>query len=139
MIRVHIFNDHPRHTINGSAFRLLARQVLRREGTRTATCSVVFVDDARIRALNRRFLRRNRTTDVIAFPLHERGKEIEGEVYVNVDQARRQSRHYHVTPRNELARLVVHGLLHLLGYRDKTPRQKARMTKRQEAYLLLLH
>jgi probable rRNA maturation factor len=139
MIRVEIFNDHPRHTINGSAFKLLARQVLRREGTRTATCSVVFTDDARIRGLNRRFLRSDRTTDVIAFPLHGRGEEIEGEVYVNLDQARRQSRRYHVTAKNEVGRLVVHGVLHLLGYRDKTPRQKARMTKRQEEYLHLLH
>jgi probable rRNA maturation factor len=81
--------------------------------------NVVFVTDRRIRALNRRFLERDRPTDVISFNC--RGPELAGEprllgeVYVSCDRARAQAREYGVTYASELRRLTLHGLLHLLG------------------------
>jgi probable rRNA maturation factor len=83
------------------------------------TVSVVLVDDAKIRELNRRFLRRDRPTDVLAFPMPERvagGTEgLLGEVYVSRDRAREQAKHYGVKYHDEVRRLVLHGILHLLG------------------------
>ena len=139
MIRIHVFNTHPTYTIRTSVFKELARRVFYGEGTRTAACNVVFVDDKRMVMLNTTYLKHRSPTDVLSFSLHDREDDaVEGEVYVNVDQARRQSRLHRVTYKNELGRLVVHGVLHLLGYRDTTPRQQSRMTRRQEEYLLLL-
>ncbi len=87
--------------------------------------------------MNKRYLRHNRITDVITFPLGA-GRGVEGEVYVNLDQARRQARAYGVPFHAEVKRLVVHGTLHLLGYRDSTPSLKTRMSRREDHYLARL-
>ena len=139
MTRVFVFNTHPKYKVNKSIFKQLARSVFSREGARTAKCNVVFVGDKRMIVLNSTYLGHEYTTDVLSFPLrdHDDGG-VEGEVYINIDQARRQARSFHVTINSELARLVIHGILHLLGYRDDTKRQKTRMLQREDHYLLLL-
>ena len=92
-----------------------------------AAVNVVFVTDRRIRELNRRFLKRDRPTNVISFNCdepHPPGEpRLLGEVYVSRDRARAQAREYGVSYASELRRLVVHGLLHLLGlaHREMEP------------------
>ena len=86
--------------------------------------------------MNGTYLGHRRTTDVLTFPLHEKGsRRLSGEIYVNLDQARRQAREYGVSIREETARLVIHGALHLCGYLDGTPAEQRRMTGRQERYV----
>jgi rRNA maturation RNase YbeY len=107
------------------------------ENRKDASVSIVFTDDRFIKNMNKRYLRHNRVTDVIAFSLPE-GRGIEGEVYVNLDQARRQARDYGVAFKNEVKRLVIHGTLHLMGYRDSSPSLKTKMSRREDYYLALL-
>ena len=86
--------------------------------------------------MNAAYLKRRRTTDVLSFPLSDSPDPLlEGEVYVNVDCARRQARRYGVTFRNEVARLVIHGMLHLLDYDDKRESEKRKMTRLEDAHL----
>jgi len=89
-----------------------------------AAVNVVFVTDRRIHELNRRFLKRDRPTNVISFNCDEPDLPGEprllGEVYISRDRARAQAREYGVSYASELRRLVLHGLLHLL---DLTHRQ----------------
>ena len=99
---------------------------------------MIFVDDARIQELNRRFLGRDRPTDVIAFNLSDSPEKLEGEVYVSVETAERQALDYGVTFWNELCRLAVHGVLHLLGFDDATDVQKKRMTEEENRILGVL-
>ena len=84
-----------------------------------AAVNVVFVTDRRIHELNRRFLKRDRPTNVISFNCDEPHLPGEprllGEVYVSRDRARAQARESGVSYASELRRLVLHGLLHLLG------------------------
>jgi rRNA maturation RNase YbeY len=93
--------------------------------------SVVFIDSRRCRALNRRYLAHDWVTDVISFPLAPE-PVLEGEVYVNLDRARSQADQLGLPYGNEVLRLVVHGVLHLLGYDDRTPVRRRRMQRRQE-------
>jgi len=86
--------------------------------------------------MNRRFLDHDYVTDVISFPLgeeHEPGAQ--AEIYVNLDRAKSQAREYRVSFADETRRLLIHGTLHLMGYSDDTPRQKARMTRREDFHL----
>lgn len=92
-----------------------AQAALLDAGFRDATLSVTLLDDAGITALNREYLDRDGPTDVIAFALHEPGESPLGDVYVGVDQAARQADAYAVPLAQELARLVIHGTLHVLG------------------------
>ncbi len=99
--------------------RRLCRQVARDFKPRASAVNFIFVSDREIHALNHRFLKRDRPTNVISFNCPEqhfpREPRLLGEVYISRDRARAQSREYGVTYASELRRLVLHGLLHLLG------------------------
>ncbi|MEW6398308.1 MAG: rRNA maturation RNase YbeY [Bacillota bacterium] len=88
--------------------------------------SVALVSDEQMREVNRRFLGRDRPTDVMAFPLGE-GPGAWGEVVVSVDTARRQAEERDGNLKEELLLLAVHGTLHLLGWEDDTPAGWQRM------------
>ncbi|MCX6135526.1 MAG: rRNA maturation RNase YbeY [Ignavibacteriales bacterium] len=119
-------------------FRVV-QSVLEHESVRSFQVSVVFVGSRFIRRINRRYLRHDVVTDVIAFPLGEgKGAPLEGEIYVNLDRAKSQAREYAVPFAEEARRLLIHGTLHLLGYTDTDGRRKARMTKREDRILARL-
>lgn len=113
-----------------------ARLVLEKERVPKASVSITFVTAARMRALNRRALGRDRATDVIAFPLRHQDR-IVGDVYVCPSVARRSAGSERVKRREEEARLVIHGTLHVLGY-DHPPgkdRLSSPMWHLQERYV----
>lgn len=87
---------------------------------------MALVTDEQIREVNRRFLGRDRPTDVMAFPLGE-GPGAWGEVVISVDTARRQAEERNADLKEELLLLAVHGTLHLLGWEDDTPAGWQRM------------
>jgi probable rRNA maturation factor len=111
--------------------RRMCRQLTRDFKANASLVNVVFVTDRRIQELNRRFLRRDRPTNVISFPYQEPHVPGEpgllGEVYVSRDRARAQARECGVSYASELRRLVLHGLLHLLGL---THREMERLYRR---------
>ena len=84
--------------------------------------------------LNWKFLRHRGSTDVISFPLGE-GSNLEGEIYVNVETVGEQARLYGVSGAQELARLVIHGTLHLAGYDDRRPQDARRMKACEDRYV----
>jgi probable rRNA maturation factor len=136
MIRIQVVNAHPKDRIRRQATVHLVQCVLHGEDQKRADVNIVFIHDRRMVKLHEEYLHHRSTTDVLSFPLHEDGStSVEGEVYVNLDQARRQARRYQVTRKNEIARLVIHGTLHLLGYDDSSPRKKTTMTQREDHYL----
>jgi probable rRNA maturation factor len=137
MINVSVVNTRRRERCPMSLIVRGVRMVLRSEGHGAGEISVVCVSDGVSRRMNRRFLGHDYATDVISFPLGE-GDTIEGELYVNLDRARVQARHFSVTRTHELARLVVHGTLHLTGYDDRTVNARKRMSIREDEILTRL-
>ena len=119
--------------------------MLRAEGVRHAVVSIAFVGRARIRGLNRRHLGRDRATDVLAFTLTPRlaagpRAPVVGDVYVCAAVGAGQARRFGAGPAEEVRRLVVHGVLHVLGYdHPRGPRRTASaMWRRQEQLLARL-
>ena len=94
--------------------------------------SIVFVSRAEIRKLNRKFLKHDYVTDVLAFPM---GDGLFGEVIISPEVAAKEARERGIPIREELLRYVAHGILHLMGYDDHKPRDRDRMWKRQEREL----
>lgn len=131
MIDVQVSNAHPRRRARPRAVATVVHSVLKAERRSRASVSVVFIDSRRSRALNRRYLGHDWVTDVISFPLAP-GPAIDGEVYVNLDRARTQADQLGLPYGNEVLRLIVHGVLHLLGYDDRDPVRRRRMQRRQE-------
>jgi rRNA maturation RNase YbeY len=132
MIEVTVSNAHPRRRARPGAVAAVVRSVLRAEGRSGGSVSVVFIDSRRSRGLNRRYLGHDWVTDVISFPLAP-APAVDGEVYVNLDRARTQADQLGLPYRNEVVRLVVHGVLHLLGHDDRTPVRRRKMQARQES------
>ena len=94
-----------------------------------------FVGHRRIRELNRRFRGVDRTTDVIAFRDDPQGT-LQGDIAINLQQAATQAKEMRHPLRREVRVLLIHGILHLLGYTDYEPKLRRRMFKRQNALLL---
>lgn len=130
MMRVDVFNAHSKRRVKSGPIPGYVRRVLRRAGVARARISVVFVDSKCCRRMNRLYLKHDFVTDVISFPL-EHGRVLEGEVYVNLDRARSQANEFGVSVANEVARLVIHGTLHLVGY-DDTAVRKMNLMKAEE-------
>ncbi len=115
------------------------REVLRAERCGDAEVSLALVDDAEIADLNRRYLGKGDPTDVISFALHDEGEAPVGDLYVGVEQARRQARELEVSPAEETLRLAVHATLHLLGWdHPAEEREGSPMYRRQEELLAKL-
>lgn len=125
-----------RYRVNKSAIRLLVSRVLSEESAAGKSLSIVYCRDKEIAALNRDFLGKKGTTDVLAFDL---GDDLDcdflGEIYVNLQQTKRQAEDHNVPYLEEVKRVTVHGLLHLLGYSDSSRKGRQRMWSRQEGYL----
>jgi probable rRNA maturation factor len=132
-----ISTNHPRLRLSSKEIFQVLQIVYGGEKKNLPSIAVVCTHSRFIRKINREFLKHDYITDVIAFPLGEDGG-VEGEIYVNLDAARRQSREYGVTYIQEARRLLIHGALHLLGYNDQTSNKKKKMSEREEIYLKLI-
>jgi probable rRNA maturation factor len=125
------------------AIRISRREVERcvayvcaKEKRNKASVTIVFTDDKDMRRINKKHLGHDSATDVVSFTLED--APLEGEVYIDLQQARRQAVDFSVTPLNEATRLLVHGVLHLCGYDDTTDRAKTTMIEKQERYVAAL-
>jgi probable rRNA maturation factor len=135
-LSVDVAVDGVRSPLSRARVADLARAVLRAEGVRDALLSIALVSTPRMRALNRKHLERSGATDVIAFgfaPVGANGPVV-GDVYVAPDVARASAHDNGISVREELARLVVHGTLHVLGYDhpEDDARTRSAMWRRQE-------
>lgn len=119
-----------------SGIKRFARDVLKQEAVAEAAVTIVFTDDAGIRDLNARFRDMDRVTDVLAFPLRDEDGYL-GDVIISLERARAQAPRFQNDPEAELARLIVHGLLHLLGYDHHRPQDGRRMKAAERRALAL--
>ncbi len=95
----------------------------------------VFCSDASLLERNIQYLNHNTLTDIITFDLSEEEGLIEGEIYISIDRVRENAIKFSKSFEDELHRVLIHGVLHLAGYRDKKPEQKAEMRKKEDYYL----
>ncbi len=106
------------------------------EGRRAGEVAVVLADDAKLRELNRQWRDLDRTTDVLSFGYDEGGDdEVDGDIVVSLERVREQAKRFRVTPGRELARVVVHGALHLAGLDHQGSAERRRMRLREDRVL----
>ena len=87
--------------------------------------------------MNEHYLHHHTYTDIITFDLSKNKKEVEGEIYISTDRVRENAVLFKVSLRDELHRVMIHGVLHLCGYKDKTPQDVKRMRNKEDYYLSL--
>jgi probable rRNA maturation factor len=122
--------------VDRARIREVARAVLEGEGVADHEISLAFVDNPTIHRLNKRYLNHDEPTDVLSFPLSDAGaRKLAGELVIGVEVARDQAARRGHDVQAELGLYVIHGLLHLCGYDDKSDTTAARMRERERHYL----
>ncbi len=134
MINVRVVNAHRRYRLAKKPFALSVKKVLKKEGIRKAMVSIIFIDSMVCRKMNKKHLHHDYGTDVLSFDYEQPGT-LEGEVYVNLDQAGVQAKNYNASFTEEVRRLVIHGTLHLAGSDDRTSLERKHMRKKEDEYL----
>ena len=101
-----------------------------------AKISFIFCDDEYLSKLKLEYFNKNEFTDVISFLINEdKDNDMEGEVYISLDRAIENSRLYSQKYNKEVMRLIIHGCLHLIGFDDKTKKEKEKMTLMEDKFL----
>ena len=119
----------------------LVNYALNKESINNVEFNIIFVDNKRIRELNKEYRNKDDYTDVISFALEDydkslfEGMRILGDIYISIDKAKEQSIEYNHSLKREISFLVVHGLLHLLGYDHIDKESEIEMFKKQEDIL----
>jgi probable rRNA maturation factor len=106
------------------------------EGESIDFINFIFVNDRSIFLMNEKFLHHSYPTDIITFD-YSLNKIVSGDIYISIDTVKFNSKKYSVTFADELNRVMIHGLLHLLGYKDKNPNEKKIMRAKENYYLRL--
>jgi len=123
---IEVVNRQRKLPMDCERWRAFAARALRVVPANGAGVTVAFVSDRAMRELNRRWRGRRGTTDVLSFPAAQdefekaAGDETLGDVVISVEQADRQAREHGLTLDEEIAQLILHGLLHLCGYDHET-------------------
>jgi probable rRNA maturation factor len=122
--------------IDRKRVREIVRAVLEGERKADAEISLAFVDNPTIHRLNLRYLQHDEPTDVLSFPLSDpSARRLSGELVIGAEVAKAQAEARGHAVEAELALYVIHGLLHLCGYNDKTSAQEKEMRQRERHYL----
>jgi probable rRNA maturation factor len=135
MIQIDIANRQNRRSLAIRRLRTAIRQVLTDARCEQAAISVAIVDDPTIHQLNVRFLQHDYPTDVLSFLLSEPHEPMLGEIVVSADTAARTAQEYGWQLADELLLYAIHGTLHLVGYDDHQPQDKARMRRQERRHL----
>jgi len=137
VISISIHNDFNKNLVlKQNAIIELCSKILDSENCNNAKIDFILKDKKFLNSLKKEYFDMDVYTDVIAFNLGEKDT-IDGEVYISIDDVLENAKLYSKTFNEEFSRIVIHGLLHLLGYNDKTKKEKDNMTLLEEKYLLL--
>jgi len=113
-------------------------KVISDEGYEPSAINYIFCNDNYLHKINIDYLNHDTYTDIITFDNSDEEKMIEGEIYISIDRVKENAALNHTTFDNELHRVMAHGVLHLVGYNDKTEKEKKAIRKKEDECLLLL-
>ena len=132
-----INNSNSLHIFNRAAFLTLASSIEKHEKYKFNYVNIIFSEDKNMRLLKQKYFNQDYYTDVITFNLEEPNDLVEGEIYIGINQVHQNSIKFNCNLNNELTRIFIHGLLHLVGYDDTTKEDKKNMTNLEDKYLAL--
>ena len=136
MINIRIETDHSLAGLDDAKSVEILTYTLQSNGINSCDISIIFSDKKLLRELKNKFFNINHPTDVIAFRLNKyEEKNIEGEIYICLPVAKENAEYFDESYEKEIARLIIHGGLHLIGYDDGTENEHKEMRKLEDKYL----
>lgn len=136
---VNFFLEDVNYTIkNKTLIRSWMNAAILAEGYALEELNFILCSDEYLLHINQQFLDHDTYTDVITFDNSERLKSINGDIFISIERIKENAADLKVSVAEELCRIMIHGTLHLLGYKDKTKALKLQMTAKEDHYLSLL-
>ena len=122
---------------NRSNLKLFIKSIFKKEKKKAQFINIIFCSDEFLLNINKEYLNHDYPTDIITFEISRDLNGLTAEIYISVDSVTRNSIDYQSTKKNELHRVIFHGILHLCGYKDKTKEDIALMRSKEDKYLNL--
>jgi len=123
---------------NPEAFSKWINTVLKSDGYNEGDITYVFCDDDYLHKINLEYLNHDTLTDIISFD-YSVGKQIHGEIYISIDRVKENALEFNEPFDDELKRVVIHGILHFMGYKDKTPVEEQIMRNKENEAIAAFH
>lgn len=115
--------------------KVLSRYINKWCGNKLVSLSYNFITSKDQIKMNREFKSHDYNTDILTFDLSNNECELTGDVYISLKQVRKNAKRYHVSLREELNRVLIHGFLHLSGFNDETKQEKKEMRRQEDKYI----
>ena len=112
--------------------------VVSSEGFQVAEINYIFCDDSYLNKINQEFLNHDTFTDIISFD-YTLGKEVGGDIFISIERVLENAEKFNEVFENELYRVMIHGILHFMGYKDKTKKEKTLMRTKEDENIFTLN
>jgi rRNA maturation RNase YbeY len=136
--RIHFFLEGISYQLrNKAGLRQWIDMIITTENEEYHDVNIILCSDEFLNQLSLTYLSRDHFTDVMTFDFSETDQVASGDIYISLPRVRDNARKYGISLKDEIHRVMVHGILHLLGYDDKRSRDRQRMTEKENLYLSL--
>ena len=112
--------------------------VVSSEGFQVGEINYIFCDDSYLNKINQEFLNHDTFTDIISFD-YTLGKEVGGDIFISIERVLENAEKFNEVFENELYRVMIHGILHFMGYKDKTKKEKTLMRTKEDEKIFTLN
>lgn len=123
--------QHPRKTVNW------IKKTIIQEGKTPGDINFILCSDEYLLKVNQEYLNHDTYTDIVTFDNSEEEDSIDGDIFISIDRVKENAIKFNKTEDEELHRVIIHGVLHLIGYGDKTKALKAQMRELEDTYLAI--
>jgi probable rRNA maturation factor len=134
-LAIRFFLHHVNYRITGKKeIRTCVNDILTDHVKKVGNINIILTCDKYLLEINKKYLRRNYLTDIITFDFSEE-EIISGDLYISIERIRENAGLFKVSSKIELFKVIIHGILHLAGYSDKTKMKKTKMTEMEDLYI----
>jgi probable rRNA maturation factor len=138
-IEIHFYAEDIKYTLPGKKkIREWISIVFQREKKKCSALNYIFCNDTYLLNLNKKYLQHDTYTDILTFNNGEIGCPVKGDIFISIERVRENSKIFNTYFSGELHRVMIHGVLHLIGYQDKTSDESELMRSKEDYYLSLL-
>ena len=121
---------------NKKQIKSICEYILSNENPKKGSINFIFCSDNYLLEINKKYLNHNTFTDIITFENYDEQNNLMSDIFISIERVKENSKKFNIKFNDELSRILIHGVLHIAGYKDKTKKEKILMTKKEDEYLL---